>query len=399
MVDIHDFGKRLERAERVIQSKDVIDKNDVRKFVKFLEAEGVSSGRIAKYLYSLKTLQKLLGKSFRKAKRSDIEELVRRVDKYTYRDKEISEASKRDFRICLKKYFKWLKGRETYPKEVSWIKTTEKNNNHKLPSEILNEAEIKKLSETAYTTRDKAFVLSLYESGCRIGEFLPLKMKDLEFDKYGCVIRVTGKTGDRRVRLVASNLALTKWLEEHPNKNNPDCFLWCKIASIYNPKVVNDHLSYGFCVRLLKELAEKSGIKKNVNPHSFRHSRATFLADKLTEAQMKEVFGWSKSSKMVGTYVHLSGRNIDNSILKINGIVPPEKAKLTLYNIECSKCQTKNHPASTFCSSCGYKLCEDEEKVEETLIEFIKVIGEVVPEARTRFKEIAKRHDIEHIFR
>lgn len=36
----------------------------------------------------------------------------------------------------------------------------------------------------------------------------------------------------------------------------------------------------------LRRIAKRAGIKKKVNPHSFRHARATFLANLLTEAQM-----------------------------------------------------------------------------------------------------------------
>jgi integrase len=36
--------------------------------------------------------------------------------------------------------------------------------------------------------------------------------------------------------------------------------------------------------------------RARIDGHSFRHSRATWLANKLTEAQMKEHFGWTQSS-------------------------------------------------------------------------------------------------------
>ena len=212
-----------------------------------------------------------------------------------------TDWTKHDFKTILKRYYKWLygyKGKRNYPEIVAWISSKVKNENSRLPKEILTEEDVKQMSKVAYTTREKAFVLALYESGCRIGEFLPLKIKNLEFDKYGAILIVSGKTGDRRIRLIASVLSLQKWLEEHPDKLNPNAYLWVKTPSEYNPKFVNKPLTYGFVCKLLKELAKKAGIKKKVNPHAFRHARATFLANKLTEAQMKEFFGWSKDSNM-----------------------------------------------------------------------------------------------------
>ncbi|MBU3966770.1 MAG: cation transporting ATPase C-terminal domain-containing protein [Euryarchaeota archaeon] len=173
---------------------------------------------------------------------------------------------------------------------VDWLKVKPVKKG-KLPEEVMTEDDIKRIAGDAYAARYKAFILSMYESGCRIGEFLPVKLKHLTFDKYGGVFRVTGKTGDRRIRLVASTLSLQGWLNEHPAKSNPEAYLWCKIPSQNNPKWINGHLSYGFISRLLNELAEKAGITKAVNPQAFRHSRATFMARHLKEGDIGVAMG------------------------------------------------------------------------------------------------------------
>lgn len=51
-------------------------------------------------------------------------------------------------------------------------------------------------------------------------------------------------------------------------------------------------LAYNSLRTILRIIAEKASIKKKVIPHAFRHARATHLANSLTEAQMKEFFGW-----------------------------------------------------------------------------------------------------------
>jgi len=48
---------------------------------------------------------------------------------------------------------------------------------------------------SAINPRDKAFISLLYESGCRIGELLNLKIKNVEFDANGAVLIVNVKTG------------------------------------------------------------------------------------------------------------------------------------------------------------------------------------------------------------
>ena len=75
---------------------------------------------------------------------------------------------------------------------------------------------------------------------------------------------------------------------------------------------------------MLKSVAQNAGIDKPINPHHFRHSRATDLAKKLTEAQLCQYMGWIQSSKEAATYVHLSGRDMDKAILTLHGLAEEE---------------------------------------------------------------------------
>jgi integrase len=138
--------------------------------------------------------------------------------------------------------------------------------------------------EKADNNRDKAFVLVLYESGCRIGELLSLKIRNIQPTEHGIALTVKGKTGQRRVLIISSAPALASWLNLHPYRNNPDSLVWLGIGN----RNKNDSLRYPAVCMLLRKLAEKSGVKKGVNPHAFRHARATHLANRLTEAQMKQ---------------------------------------------------------------------------------------------------------------
>jgi hypothetical protein len=113
---------------------------------------------------------------------------------------------------------------------------------------------------------------------------------------------------------------------------------------------------YDAARKLLRELAEKAGVRKRVNPYSFRHSTATYMANFLTEAQMCEFFGWKQGSKMPSIYVRLSGRDIDNRLLELHGLKPKKNQDLEQTVKTCPRCQTRNSPASSFCNRCGSAL-------------------------------------------
>jgi len=355
-IDLYNYPRRLESIlEKIDKDRAICPKNkrDIISFSKTRLAKGSGHGRVAKVVYCMEYWAKWLGKSFRDATKDDLIVAVGGLE-----GKEFSEYTKYDLKIVLKMFYKWLEGDdEIMPPKISWLKPKIKNEKHKLPEELLTEDEILKLAEAAGNVRDKAFILSLYESGCRIGELLTLKIKNVGFDQYGAILRVNGKTGDRRVRIISSAPALTSWLELHPAGKNPDAMLW---HSTWRKKDEGQrNLSHGTVYILLRDYAAKAGIKKRIYPHLFRHSRATALANKLTESQMKEHFGWVQGSDMAATYVHLSGRDVDNALLKLQGLVQVEETKFEKLNVRvCPRCKDHNAPVSKYCTKCGLPLDE-----------------------------------------
>jgi len=323
----------------------------IEEFSRIRLAKGASKLRVVKCMWCLRVMAVWLKTDFKKATQNDLLDLVSLMDAKDY-----SEYTRYDFKIVLKMFYKWLLGKdEEFPKVIKWLKPKLKNVKHKLPEELLTVEEIQKLANATTNSRDKAFILTLYESGCRIGELLYLKLKNIQFDQYGAILRVSGKTGDRRVRIIASVQVLSVWLQDHPDKDNPDAPLWPARLGRYQPVPC----SYPSILVMIKRASKMAGIKKRVHPHLFRHSRATALAIKLTEHQMKEYFGWTQGSDMAATYVHLSGRDVDSTLLQMYSLkdVPVQKEVKLDIRI-CMRCKEKNSPTQSFCGKCGNPLDE-----------------------------------------
>jgi integrase/recombinase XerD len=347
--DAHHYSRRLKTQLRLIKSDPAISKENVRLICKFNDysfSMGISLGRVVRYLFDLRVLAKYLAKDFEKAGRPDIERLVGKLERSKY-----SKSTIRDLKLTLRKFYKWLRNTDEFPEEVKWYKTHVKYNAITNPEDILTEEEIKKMIKCCLTPRDRAFVSLLYESGCRIGELLLLKLNQVKFDKHGAQVLVNGKTGFRRVRVISCAPYLTEWLNKHPLNDNESSFLWIRRDL--------KRIEYGSLKSMLERVAERAGVKKRVNPHNFRHSRATHLANFLTEAQMKEYFGWVQASKMASIYVHLSGRDVDNAILKVYGMETDEKKEESkLKPINCQRCGESNQATNKYCSMCGFPLDE-----------------------------------------
>ena len=142
----------------------VRNKELILKFLDYCKAEGLSNMRVEHYARILKKIGEVFPKAFDEATKEDIIELVRKIEA-----RKLSEWTRHDYRTTLKKFFKWLRGSDSYPEEVKWLKVKTPKSNNIIPTEILSEQDIKKLIRVADNPRDKAFVSVLFESGCRIG--------------------------------------------------------------------------------------------------------------------------------------------------------------------------------------------------------------------------------------
>ncbi len=332
--------------ERVGMSKK--NQQIVARFKQHCFSRGLSKCRLIKYYYALHHLANFLGKDFDKAKKQDIELVVTQINANT----KWLPATKHDHKVMLKRFYKWLYGNdEEYPAEVKWIKSKIKRTDKKLPNEgdLLTEEDVMKAINAANNLRDKALISTLYESGCRVGELASLRIRDVSFDKFGTVLSVTGKTGPRNIRIVSSTPYLANWINSHSLRANRDTPLFICIGQ----RNTGQKMTYDTIRVMIFEAFERAGIKKRKNPHIFRHSRATYLANFLTEFQMNQYFGWVQGSDMPSTYVHLSGKNIDNTILEINGLKKKEAENQLKMSKVCKRCDTINATGSMFCNKCG----------------------------------------------
>jgi len=390
MSDIHNYRRRVETRLKALKTEDISECNKelISKFLDDCYSDRLTEGRIYKHLYHLIRIVKFLNKDLDKADIEDIKKLIRDIESFRYgKDKPYTEHTKKDFRISIKKFYKWLNGGKTCPEHVNWITLSIKNHRKKLPEELLTQDDVKQMIKAADNPRDKALLFTLYESGCRIGEMLDLKLKHIQFDKYGVQLIVNGKTGSRRVRIILACDYLKYWYENHPDRTNPEAYLWVNMAT--NKRGYK--IAYPSIAKRIKEIAMKAGIKKKVNPHNFRHSRATYLANRLTEPQLCQIFGWTLSSRMPATYVHMSGRDVDNALLKIYGIKENGDDEI----ITCPRCKSENKPIAKYCNNCGIPFnletaMSDEEERSRYDDMMSKLMEEMLkdPEIKKKMKNI-----------
>lgn len=358
---IVDFAARVERAEAKLEKCSITEKNKdlITHFCEYKTAQKVKLPRIDKYLMTLRLVAEryLNDRDFTALTSDDIITIIAKVERSG-----LSDWTKHDYNLILKTFYKWL-NRDDIVKVIKVVNPGNKT----LPEDLLTEEDVQKMIDAAYTQKDKAFVACLYEGGFRIGEIGGLAVKDVTFDKYGAIVIVNGKTGMRRVRLIFAMPYLAAWLEAHPFRSEPDAPLWLNMGVGAKGR----GMKYEALRLQIRRIGERAGVQAKINPHNFRHSRATFLASRLKECQLNEYLGLVQGSNMTRVYVHLSGRDLDSDLLKMYGLKTDEEQEQSLKTVKCPHCETYNTEGARVCVKCKMPLTVAEVAAkEDRLMEF-----------------------------
>jgi len=378
--DIHGRVRRLENAVRAIRESEFIlpeNRELILGFLEFLGAEGLSVERREAYARRLKVIGEYFPKPFVDASREDIVALMRKIEA-----RGVSAETVRFYKIVLRRFFKWLRGGDDYPPEVKWLRTGVGKENDILPEELLTERDVERLLEAAGDTQTRALVAVLWETGARVGELLNMRIRSVIPRRRYAQVRLMGKTGERAVPIIFSWPYLQQWLMVHPHRGDRDSPLWIKNNG--RP------MDYPTLRAKLERLRKKAGIEKRVNPHMFRHSRASLLAKRLTESQLAQLFGWTQGSKMPRIYVHLSARDLEGPLLNLYGLETGENQQLELRPVTCPRCGELNAREADVCFRCGAILKPEAAlKAQDEYMELRKAIEELRREIM-RLRSIAE---------
>jgi integrase/recombinase XerD len=148
-------------------------------FVNYCFFEGIGENRALKYLSALKIVSKSINIDLDKATEADIRAYVGSIERSS-----LSEWTKHDYKVSLKKFYRWLNGGEEHP-ATKWIKTTLKRHGRKLLDDMLTQDEVQRIIDAAINKRDKAIIALFWDIGARIGEIGNLRIKDVKHDVIG----------------------------------------------------------------------------------------------------------------------------------------------------------------------------------------------------------------------
>jgi integrase/recombinase XerD len=150
-------------------------------------------------------------------------------------------------------------------------------------------------------TRNKAILETMYSCGLRVSEAVNLKISQLYLD-IG-FIRVTGK--GNKERLVPIGSEAVKYIRVYTDTTRVHVAIKKGEEDILFLNRRGSRLSRVMIFLIIKDLVYKAGIKKNISPHTFRHSFATHLVEGGADLRAVQEMLGHESITTTEIYTHL----------------------------------------------------------------------------------------------
>ena len=165
---------------------------------------------------------------------------------------------------------------------------------YSLPN-YLTTIEVKKLIAGVMNLKHRCIIKLLYGSGLRLSELLHLKLTDI--DSKSLIIHIRKSKGNKDRVVMLSNALLDELRIYFINYKPVDFLFEGQSGGMYSAKSVQV---------IVKNAASKAGIKKQVTPHTLRHSFATHLLEAGTDIRFIQQLLGHSSIKTTEIYTHIT---------------------------------------------------------------------------------------------
>lgn len=279
--------------------------SQIKQFQYYLKIErSLSANSIMAYTQDLEKLSRYMNSEFPGASATEVTLDQLRCFVNDIASLEISEFTQARIISGIKAFFKFLMYEEKINKDPSFLLQAPKLG-RKLPdtlsyTEITSLLEGIKLGEPE-GHRNRAMLEMLYSSGLRVSELTELKRGNI-YEDIG-FLRIVGKGNKERLVPVGKDALkyLKLYLQEVRSHQTP----------------VKGHEEFVFLNRrgkklsrvmvflMIKKLAAETGIRKNISPHTFRHSFATHLIEGGADLRAVQEMLGHESITTTEIYTHL----------------------------------------------------------------------------------------------
>lgn len=284
----------------------MLDNFLIKRFLIYLRLEqSLSDNSVEAYMHDIELLMQYLESiNHSKLLKNISQENIENFLAYLY-DLGLSANSQARILSGIKKFYAYLLQEKLVTENPTQLISSPSIGRH-IP-DVLSYEEICSLIDSIdlslpFGHRNKAIIEIMYGCGLRVSEVTSLKISNIYFEDE--FIRIFGK-GDKE-RLIPISQSIIKTLNLYIDGER-------KFQNI-NPKHTDtlfinrrgSGLSRQMVFLIIKDLAEKAGIKKNIGPHTIRHSFATHLLEGGADLRAVQQMLGHSSISTTEIYTHIS---------------------------------------------------------------------------------------------
>ena len=272
----------------------------IKEFNIYLSIErSLSKNTVEAYIRDIKNVSSFLKKNPLKVKRIDLIKFINYLN-------EEKKSSRTQARILssIKSFYNYLIFDDKI-KENPSIEIYSPKLEKKFPI-VLGIKEVDRIIESIdlsldHGERNRTIVECLYSCGLRVSELINLKISEINFDDE--YIKVIGKGNKQRITPINQNLII--YFKNYINEIRSKIKIDKKNTDYLFINRRGKKISRVLVFNIVKEACQKAGIKKNISPHTFRHSFATHLVEGGADLRaVQEMLGHSNITT-TEIYTHL----------------------------------------------------------------------------------------------
>ena len=285
-------------------------KDAISDFKDYLKIErGLSINSIMSYEHDLIKLTKFLDVN-KKIKPLQLDsEIIKEFIKHLSKD--VSPSSQSRIISGIKSFYEYLLF-EKLIKSNPLAEIEQPKTQRKLPDTLsideinLMVSKIEKNKNEYY--RNIAIIETMYGCGLRVSELIHLKLSDLHLDED--FLKVTGKGNKQRLVPISqiNKKCIMNYLKKSRSKN--------KINPTQTDTLFLNRrgkgLTRAMIFTIVKNLTKLAGIKKNISPHTFRHSFATHLLENGADLKTIQQMLGHESITTTEIYTHIDNKALVN---------------------------------------------------------------------------------------
>lgn len=285
----------------------------IKSFQSYLKIErGLSKNTIANYTFDLERLCAFLNENTISVSPENISEET--IQQFIYAvSKEVNVRSQARIISGLRSFFSYLIF-EDYRTDSPMELIEAPKIGRKLPDTLSVEDIDNLISAVDLSTpegeRNRAILETLYSCGLRVSELISLKISDLFFDEG--FIKITGKGNKQRFVPIAQNTQRFIELYKNTIRNQLNIAKGHEDTLFLNRR--GKQLTRAMVFTIIKTLAVKINLQKNISPHTLRHSFATHLLENGADLRSIQMMLGHESITTTEVYVHLDRKHLTQII-------------------------------------------------------------------------------------